>query len=135
LIEQIQKNNLQNVVRFLGQVPHAEIKKFFYVSDLFALLTHPDEGRVEGLGLVFLEAAATGLPSIAGKSGGVEEAVQDGVTGVIVDIYKGDKLLVETISDLLNDSERLKSLGKEAKLRIQYNFKWEAQLAKLNEWL
>lgn len=135
LFETAQKNNLQNVVRFVGAVSHDEVKKYFYVADLFALLTHPDEGREEGMGLVFLEASACGLPSVAGRSGGVGEAVYDGRTGVIVDIYRGDKSVINAIISLLKDPTKLKAMGEQAKLRAQYDFKWEAQLAKLKNWL
>ncbi len=135
LFETAQKNNLQNVVRFVGAASHDEVKKYFYVADLFALLTHPDEGREEGMGLVFLEAGACGLPSVAGKSGGVGEAVYDGQTGVVVDIYRGDKSVANAIVDLLKDPIKLKTMGEQAKLRAQYDFKWESQLAKLKQWL
>lgn len=135
LFETARKNNLQNVVRFVGAVAHDEVKKYFYVADLFALLTHPDEGREEGMGLVFLEAAACGLPSVAGKSGGVGEAVYDGQTGVVVDIYRGDKSVIGAIVSLLKDSIKLKTMAEQAKLRAQYDFKWEAQIAKLKNWL
>jgi len=135
VMEMIQKNDLQNVVRFLGAWPHDDIKKFYYLADLFVLLTHPDEGKEEGVGMVFLEAAACGLPAVAGKSGGVPEAVHDGETGVLVDIYRGDELLIKEITDLLKNSERLKQLGAQAKLRVQYDFRWENQLAKIKQWL
>ena len=135
LLEQIQKNNLQNVVRFLGAIPHSEIKKFYYVADLFVLLTHPDSGRDEGMGLVFLEAMAAGLPCVAGKSGGVGEAVVDGQTGVVVDIYCGDKSVITAIVGLLKDPMKSKIMGEQAKLRARYDFKWEAQIAKLKNWL
>lgn len=135
LFETAQKNNLQNVVRFVGASRHEEVKKYFYVADLFVLLTHPDEGREEGMGLVFLEAAAGGLPSVAGRSGGVSEAVFDGQTGVVVDIYRGDKAVIDTITHLLADPIKLKTMGEQAKLRAQYDFKWEAQMAKLKPWL
>ena len=65
IFSSIQKNNLQNVVRFIGEIPHEHLKAFYYIADLFVLLTHPDEGREEGLGMVFLEAAACGLPAVA----------------------------------------------------------------------
>lgn len=135
LFETARKNNLQNVVRFVGAANHEEVKKYFYVADLFALLTHPDEGREEGMGLVFLEAAACGLSSVAGKSGGVGEAVYDGQTGVVVDIYRGDKSVISAIVDLLKDQIKLKTMGEQAKLRARYDFKWEAQIAKLKNWL
>mgnify|MGYP001608196428 CR=1 FL=1 len=135
LFETARKNNLQNVVRFVGESNHEEVKKYFYVADLFVLLTHPDEGREEGMGLVFLEAAACGLPSVAGKSGGVGEAVFDGHTGAVVDIYRGDKSVISAIVGLLDDPIKLKTIGEQAKLRAQYDFKWDAQIAKLKNWL
>jgi phosphatidylinositol alpha-1,6-mannosyltransferase len=135
VMEMIQKNNLQNVVRFLGEVPHNELKKFYHLAESFVLLTHPDEGKEEGVGMVFLEAAACGVPCVAGKSGGVPEAVRDGETGVLVDIYRGDELLIKQIVDLLGDRERLQRLGNNAKLRVQYDFRWDSQLAKIKQWL
>jgi phosphatidylinositol alpha-1,6-mannosyltransferase len=135
ILGEIQKKNLQNIVRYLGELPHDELKQFYYVSDTFVLLTHPDEGREEGLGLVFLEAAATGLPVVAGKSGGVEEAVIHGQTGVMVDIYKGDPSVVESIVSVLNDHELAHSLGQQARERIKSEFVWEKQVRLLDPWL
>jgi len=135
VVEMIQKSGMQNVVRFLGEVPHEDLKKFYYLAELFVLLTHPDEGKEEGVGMVFLEAAACGVPVVAGKSGGVPEAVHHGETGVLVDIYRGDERLIKEITDLLKNSERLKQLGAQAKLRVQYDFRWENQFAKIKQWL
>lgn len=133
-IKEMQKKNLQNVIRFAGEVPHEELKNYYYLADLFVLLTHPDEGREEGLGLVFLEAAACGLPVIAGKSGGVEEAVIHGQTGLVVDIYKGDKQIVDTIVGLLQNEEYAKRLGENAQARMKSDFQWEHQMKVIEKW-
>ncbi len=135
LVKEIQKHSLQNVVRFVGNVPHEDIKKFYYLADLFVLLTHPDEGREEGLGLVFLEAAAAGLPVVAGKSGGVEEAVIDTQTGIIVDIYKGDEIVVNSIIEMLENEEYAKRLAENAKARVKANFRWDSQLKAISKWI
>ncbi|MFH1286661.1 MAG: glycosyltransferase family 4 protein [Candidatus Magasanikbacteria bacterium] len=135
LIKQIQEMNLQNVIRFIGETPHKDIKKYYYLADLFVLLTHPDEGREEGLGLVFLEAAAAGLPVVAGRSGGVEEAVKDKETGLVVDLRAQAKDIPAMISELLNNPEELAEVGERAKDRIRSDFVWEYQLNKLKPWL
>ncbi|HYE59569.1 MAG TPA: glycosyltransferase family 4 protein [Candidatus Kapabacteria bacterium] len=135
IISLIQKAYLQNIVRYVGEVPHAELRAFYHLADLFVLLTHPDEGREEGLGLVFLEAAAAGLPVVAGKSGGVEEAVIHGDTGMVVDIYQGDQKVVDTILALLVDTEKRKVLGRNAQGRIATVFNWEEQMRKLAPWI
>jgi len=135
LLDQVQKNNLQNIVRYVGEVPHEELKKFYYLADLFVLLTHPDEGREEGLGLVFLEAAATGLPVVAGKSGGVEEAVLHTETGLVVDLYHGDPSVIENIVAMLKNREYAEELGQRAQQRIKNEFVWEHQVTLLDPWI
>ncbi len=133
-IKMIQKNNLQNVVRFVGEVAHDKLRAFYYLADMFILLTHPDEGREEGLGLVFLEASAAGLPIIAGRSGGVEEAVIDGETGIVVDAYNGTQVM-NSVFDLLRNPVRARELGEQARARIAAEFQWGEQVAKLQLWI
>ncbi|KKQ28133.1 MAG: Glycosyl transferase group 1 [Candidatus Magasanikbacteria bacterium GW2011_GWC2_37_14] len=134
-LEEVRKNGLQSVVRYLGEIPHDNLKPYYYLADLFVLLTHPDERREEGLGMVFLEAAACGLPVVAGKSGGVEEAVITGQTGLVVDIFKGDEGIVNSIVELLKNQDFAKQLGMNAQERIQTEFIWEKQLKVIQKWL
>lgn len=134
LLSEIQKHSLQNVVRMIGEVSHSELKNFYYLADLFVLLTHPDEGREEGLGLVFLEAAAAGLPVVAGKSGGVEEAVIHAETGIVVDIYKGDKGVVDSICQMFLHKDFATRLATNAKDRVRADFRWEHQLRVISSW-
>lgn len=130
----IRERNLQNVVRFVGEVSHPNLHPYYYLADLFVLLTHPDEGREEGLGLVFLEASAAGLPIVAGRSGGVEEAVLDGQTGLIVEATNGAQV-IEAIAGLLERPADAKQLGKNARARITKDFVWGEQVAKLAPWI
>ena len=130
IFDAVHKHYLQNVVRFLGQISFAELPVYYQASDVFALLTHPDDGAEEGWGTVFLEAAASGLPVVAGRSGGVEEAVKDGVTGFVVDVHQ-DKAVIKAISDLLKNPERSRQMGEAGKKRVREQFTWNNQLAKL----
>ncbi len=135
LLQEIQKRSLESVVRFIGEVPHDKLNKFYHLADLFVLLTHPDEGREEGLGLVYLEAAAAGLPVVAGKSGGVGEAVVHTETGILVDIFKGDNSVIESIVKMLENKDYANRLAVNARQRVQANFKWESQVGVLERWM
>lgn len=134
IMADIQKHNLQNVVRYVGSIPHDQLKKYYYLADLFVLLTHPDEGREEGLGLVFLEAAACGLPAVAGRSGGVEEAVIHSQTGLVVDVYQ-QLTVVSAIAEMLEHADFRQKLGAFAQERIKTDFNWVNQLDKLDGYL
>jgi phosphatidylinositol alpha-1,6-mannosyltransferase len=135
LMYDIQERTLQNVVRYMGQIPHEQLKVYYYLADLFVLLTHTDDGREEGLGLVFLEAAACGLPVVAGKSGGVEEGVLHAETGIVIDIRRNAMAVVDSIVTMLENKEYAEKLGKNAQDRIKRDFKWENQLKKLEKWI
>ncbi|HRH23777.1 MAG TPA: glycosyltransferase family 4 protein [Candidatus Magasanikbacteria bacterium] len=135
IFEAVQKLSLQNVVRFIGSVPHEDLAAYYHLADLFVLLTHTAGEREEGLGLVFLEAASSGLAIVAGKSGGVEEAVIDGETGRVFDVYHEAGKVVDTIAELLGDKAKRDMLGRAAKRRAEAVFNWNVQLEKLKPWL
>ena len=73
-------------MRFTGAVPWAELPAHYGAGDVFAMPCRTRRGGldVEGLGIVYLEASATGLPVVAGDSGGAPDAVLDGETGWVV---------------------------------------------------
>jgi len=71
-------------VRFFGNIPDQELSDLYDSADVFAMTSINLENSVEGFGLVYLEAAAHGLPVVAHEVGGVPEAVVDGVTGLLV---------------------------------------------------
>ena len=64
-----------------GAIPEAELKSYYRTADIFCMPGAPHETRIEGFGLAYLEAASQGVPSIAGRAGGVPEVVLDGETG------------------------------------------------------
>lgn len=84
--------------------------------------------EAEGFGLVYLEAAATGLPVLAGTSGGAPETVIPGETGFVVDTVDH---IVEALEMLLDDSERARSMGEKGRQRVLEEFTWPATIDRL----
>jgi phosphatidyl-myo-inositol dimannoside synthase len=99
-------------VVFTGSVPAAELPAHHAVGDVFALPCRT-RGRgldVEGLGIVLLEASASGLPVVAGDSGGAPETVQEGVTGHVVG-GRDTAALADALAGLLADPGRARAMG------------------------
>jgi phosphatidyl-myo-inositol dimannoside synthase len=97
---------LQTQVSFLGRLALSEIVELYNVADLFVMLSREEPPDVEGFGLVFLEAAACGLPSVGGRSGGIPDAIDEGKSGWLVDPCNTEEIAA-TIIDLLKSPERL----------------------------
>jgi len=135
ILQDIQKHNLQNVVRFIGEIPHADLRKYYHLADVFVLLTHPDNGKEEGLGLVFLEAAAAGLPVVAGRSGGVAEAVLHEKTGLVINLKQDPEGIVDGIVKMLKQPAYAQTLGEAGQERIKKQFIWKEQLKAIDRWL
>lgn len=130
ILDQIQKDNLQNCVRFMGNIPYTDLPRYYQVADVFVLLTHKDDNHEEGWGTVFMEAAASGLPVVAGRAGGVEEVVQNLQTGLVVDINQ-EQSVVLAITSLLLETDKARQMGKMGMQRAQAEFTWEKQLTKI----
>ena len=131
VIKILQKNNLTGVVRFLPAVPLLELPIYFAAADLFVLLTHTDrDGVNEAWGQAFLEAAAMYLPTVAGVCGGAAEAVENGVTGMVIEATN-TTAVVNTISDLLQNIDYARGLGKAGHERVSREFTWDNQIKKL----
>ena len=92
---------------FTGSVPWAELPAHYAAGDVFAMPCRTRRGGldVEGLGIVYLEASATGLPVVAGDSGGAPDAVLDGETGFVVG-GRDLAALADRLVDLLSDPAR-----------------------------
>ncbi|HVF03609.1 MAG TPA: glycosyltransferase family 4 protein [Frankiaceae bacterium] len=113
-------------VRFTGSVPWAELPAHYAAGDVFAMPCRTRFGGidVEGLGIVYLEAAATGLPVVAGDSGGAPDAVRDGETGVVVDGRDVERVARE-VSGLLADPARAAAMGARGRAWVEEEWRWD----------
>jgi phosphatidylinositol alpha-1,6-mannosyltransferase len=85
----------------------------------------------EGFGIVFLEAAAAGVPQIAGDSGGAAEAVVHGVTGLVVDQPDDPGSVAEALRTLLADPKLRKRMGTAGRARVQGSFDYDSLASRL----
>jgi phosphatidylinositol alpha-1,6-mannosyltransferase len=129
-------NKLEDHVSFIGRIQYAELPQFICAGDVFAMPSRSRFGglEVEGLGIVYLEASACGLPVVAGASGGAPDAVIEGVTGVVVDGTDNPKI-TDAIVSLLNDSEKARAMGIAGRQWIVENWRWEIWSAQFNKLL
>jgi len=114
-------------VRFLGRVADAELPALIGCADAFAMCCRDRWLGLEqeGFGIVFLEAAACGVPVLAGASGGAPEAVHDGVTGLVCDRPRDADAVAATLLPLLADSELARRLGRAGRLRAERHHSYD----------
>jgi phosphatidyl-myo-inositol dimannoside synthase len=117
-------------------VPPHELPGHYAAGDVFAMPCRTRRAGldVEGLGMVFLEAAACGRPVVAGTSGGAPETVQEGVTGHVVDPRSPDAVAA-TIADLLDDPARARAMGAAGRAWVEQRWSWTTIAATLDELL
>jgi len=111
----VKQLNLENNVLFLGQVSEKEKILTYLISDIHVLPSIRIGPMIEGYGIVFIEAAAAGLPSIAGNVGGQKEAVLHGKTGLVVDGNCLDQL-IRALRLLILDEDLRSFMKKNAKM-------------------
>ena len=127
---------LRDHVHFTGKVAQDQLANWYAAGDVFAMPCRTRVGGwdVEGLGIVFLEASATGLPVIVGDSGGAVDAVLDGETGFLVDgknlIQISDRLI-----QLLNDQDLAKRMGAAGRAWVMQQWTWEHSFKRLDSLL
>lgn len=114
-----------NRIVFTGGVPHAQTPGFFAAADVFASPCRDRHAglEVEGLGIVFLEASACGLPVIVGRSGGAVDTVRDGITGVVVDPNDVRAVAASAI-DLLGNPVRAAEMGRAGRTWVERDWTW-----------
>jgi phosphatidylinositol alpha-1,6-mannosyltransferase len=121
-------------VRFTGQVPAAELPAYYDAGDVFAMPCRTRRGGldVEGLGIVYLEASATGLPVIAGDSGGAPDAVISGETGYVVP-GRSVEALVSRLTQLLTDPAAARAMGEKGLAWVDREWRWELVAGRLEQ--
>ena len=115
-------------VYFTGPVPWSELPEYYAAGDVFAMPCRTRRAGldVEGLGIVFLEASATGLPVVAGDSGGSPDAVRDGQTGYLVD-GRDIEALADRLATLLTDRDLARRMGTAGRAWVEAEWRWDTQ--------
>ena len=131
---------IEDKITFIGRIQYADLPRYICAGDLFVM---PSRSRlagleVEGLGIVYLEASACGLPVIAGDSGGAPDAVLEGETGLVVDGTQKIEVAAAVV-ELLLDPDRSRAMGIRGRQWIIQEWRWEiwsnrfAELLKVNQ--
>ena len=122
----IQEHRLEGSVTLIGRIDYKDLPLYICVGDIFAM---PSRSRlmgleVEGLGIVYLEASACGLPVLAGNSGGAPDAVVQNETGLVVD-GTNNKEIADAAIELLTKVDLSKKMGAAGRQWIVENWRWE----------
>ncbi|MET8122216.1 glycosyltransferase family 4 protein [Micromonospora sp. NPDC005189] len=126
------QTGVERDVVFTGSVPSAELPAHYAAGDVYAMpcRTRNRGLDVEGLGIVYLEASATGLPVVAGDSGGAPDAVREGETGYVVrgrDVAQ----LADRVARLLADRDLARQMGAAGRAWVEREWRWEAQAERM----
>ncbi len=122
-------------VRLLGRVGFEDLPDLYACGDVFTMLCRDRWFGLEqeGFGIVFLEAAAAGTPSLAGCSGGAHEAVADGTTGLLATDPRDVDAIVDSLGALLDDPARCGRYGEAARARAEAEFSYDILAERLRK--
>ena len=120
-------------VRLLDRVADTDLPDLYGCADVFAMMCRQRWGGLEqeGFGIVFLEAAAAGVPQLAGDSGGAAEAVEHGRTGLVVDRPNQVGAVTASLGAMLSDQVRLRQMGLDSRLRAVAEFSYDHMAERL----
>ena len=126
------EQGVESDVLFTGSVPWESLPAHYAAGDVYAMpcRTRAAGLDVEGLGIVYLEASATGLPVVGGDSGGAPDAVREGETGYVVG-GRDLAALTARLIDLLTDPTGAKAMGAAGRAWVEQEWRWESQAARL----
>lgn len=128
----VREAGLERDVVFGGSVPQRELPVHYGAGDVFAMPCRTRRGGldVEGLGIVYLEASATGLPVVGGDSGGAPDAVLEGESGYVVDGRSAEQT-ADRVATLLADPARAAAMGTRGRAWIEAAWRWDLLAARL----
>jgi len=129
----ITKLGLTEYVHLTGKVSQKELPSWYAAGDIFAMPCRTRMGGwdVEGLGIVFLEGSATGLPVIVGDSGGAIDAVVDNETGYLVDGNNTSEI-AQRIAFLISNPDVAKRMGGAGRNWVTQEWTWDQNFKKLD---
>lgn len=124
---------IADAVRFVGPVPDADLPALYNAAEIYIGVSRQAQGtRIEGFGVALAEAAACGIPVIAGQSGGLAEAVQDGETGLVVD-PDDTEAVVQAVGRVLGDQLLARRLGQGGRRAVETYYNWDRVIRDLRE--
>ena len=130
-----QERGVQDRVVFAGYVPDEELPEYYAACDVFAMTSiFVPNHDVEGFGIVYLEASATGKPVVGSRTGGIAEAVAEGESGLLVDPDDEDEVAA-ALTRLLTDRDFAAKLGRQGRLRVEREFSWDRSAERLRSLL
>ena len=135
LVELAEELGVADRVTFFGRINESDLPDCYRLSDIFVMPNRTIPGRVdsiEGFGMTFIEAGACGRPVIGGLSGGAVDAVEDGVTGYLIDPEK-PRDLAEKIVYLFDHPDVCNEMGHRARERAIQSFAWKHRAVQLAE--
>jgi phosphatidylinositol alpha-1,6-mannosyltransferase len=125
--------HIADAVRFVGPVPDADLPALYNAAEVYLGVSRTDKRvQVEGFGIALAEAAACGLPVIAGRSGGLAEAVHDGETGLVVDPDDAEAV-VTALGRVLADQLFARRLGQAGRKAVETYYNWDRVIRDLRE--
>lgn len=124
-------------VHFLGRLSAADLPVAYGIADVYAMCCRDRWWGLEqeGFGIVFLEAAAAGVPQVAGNSGGSADAVVDGTTGFVVAHPENERSVAAALEALLDDESLRERFGKASRLRAEKEFSYDGLARRLERTL
>lgn len=123
---------LEKYVQFVGYVEPKDVAVYYNICDIFVMPSKTVDIDYESFGIVYAEANACGKPVIGGKSGGVEDAVIDGVTGLLVNPDNVEEIS-QALLCLLTDQEHARELGENGRRRVKEELNWASVGRKIEE--
>ena len=126
LREKVEQLKLGAYVRFMGKLEETELRYLYNSCEIFIMPSREiaEGGHIEGFGIVFLEANACKKPVIGGGSGGVKEAIRDGITGLLADPESPPDIAAKVMS-LLQDPDKARRIGEQGYDWVRNSFSWE----------
>jgi phosphatidylinositol alpha-1,6-mannosyltransferase len=119
-------------VHFLGEVQDKDLPALYNVADLYLAPSRFQALDAEGFGISILEASASGLPVVVGRSGGTADAVREGETGILVD-PEDPRSFAAAVRSLLEDDDRAVRMGREGRRVVETFYNWDRVVGKMRE--
>ncbi len=122
----IREKGLKNHVRLLGDLPMDDgcLPAAYCVADIFVMPNAEVVGDIEGFGIVAIEASAAGLPVVASRLQGIQEAVREGENGILLP-WEDVDAFIRVLLDLIRDAEKRKELGERGRRYTAEHFSWD----------